>query len=343
MFHGPAYQGVAELGPMGDDGVDGVIEVLPAPGALLDCAGQLMGWWVMQTEAVDRLAMPVQIARIAFFAAPPAAGRVACRVRMREVGEREVRADLELDAGDRLWARIDGWTDRRFDSDDPVWAILMYPERNVLAVPQPDGHVVVTEHWRAAASRELMMRRYLGERERAEFEALGPRRRRSWLLGRIAIKDAVRLRRWADGAGPLYPVEIEVANGPSGRPLVRGPGCERLRVSVAHKDDLAVALVTDAGSPGIDVERIEPRSDGFARIAFTERELALGGDRPRDEWMARLWTAKEAVAKARDTGLGDPRRFEVRAVDGDRLVVDGTPVETRVDRDLVVAWTQEPT
>jgi phosphopantetheinyl transferase (holo-ACP synthase) len=330
------------MGPMGDDGVDGVIEVLPAPGALLDCAGQLMGWWVMQHEAVDRLAMPVRIERIALHGAEPTTGRIDCRVRVRELGERDVHADLELVDGGRVWARIDGWQDRRFDSDDPVWAVLMYPERNALGVVGAGGHVAVTEHWRAAASRELIMRRYLGERERADFDALGARRRRSWLLGRIALKDAVRLHRWANGAGPLFPVEIAVANLASGRPTVTGPGCDGLRVSVAHKDEIAVALVAaDGRSPGIDVERIEPRTDGFARVAFTDRELALGGDRPRDEWLTRLWTAKEAVAKARDKGLGDPRRFEVRDADGDRLIVDGTPVETRRDGELVVAWTHE--
>ena len=68
MFHGPQYSGVVTLGPVGSDGVDGAIDVLPAPGALLDCAGQLMGWWVMQSETHDRLAMPVMIARIELFA-----------------------------------------------------------------------------------------------------------------------------------------------------------------------------------------------------------------------------------------------------------------------------------
>ncbi len=129
---GPQYQGVVALGPVGDDGVDGTIDTLPAPGALLDCAGQLMGWWVMQSETRDRLAMPVLIARIELFAAHPApAERVECRVRMRGVGEREARADLELARNGRVWARITGWEDRRFDSDDAVWAVLaMYPERN---------------------------------------------------------------------------------------------------------------------------------------------------------------------------------------------------------------------
>ncbi|HTJ43577.1 MAG TPA: beta-ketoacyl synthase N-terminal-like domain-containing protein, partial [Kofleriaceae bacterium] len=74
MFHGPAYAGVVAMGPMGDDGVDGAIETLPAPGALLDCAGQLMGWWVMDHETIDRLAMPVHLAKLSFFADHPAPG-----------------------------------------------------------------------------------------------------------------------------------------------------------------------------------------------------------------------------------------------------------------------------
>ncbi|MCA9678814.1 MAG: polyketide synthase dehydratase domain-containing protein, partial [Myxococcales bacterium] len=344
MFHGPAYQGVVALGPMGDDGVDGAIDVLPAPGALLDCAGQLMGWWVMDHEPADRLAMPVRIERIRFHGPEPVAGRIACAVRFRSIAERDVIADLELCDGDRVWARIDAWQDRRFDSDDPVWAVLMYPERNALGVVRDGGVVEATEHWRAAASRDLIMRRYLGEAERAAFDEVAPRGRRAWLLGRIALKDAVRHHLWARGAVDVFPVEIAVANLASGRPVVTGPGCDGLRVSVAHKDELAVALVAaDGRTPGVDVERIAPRPDTFVRVAFTARELALGGDRPRDEWMTRLWCAKEAVGKARDTGLGDPRRVEVREVDGDRLIVDGAVVETRRDGDLIVAWThQEP-
>ncbi len=352
MFHGPAYQGVVAVGPVGDDGVDGAIEALPAPGALLDCAGQLMGWWVMQREPLDRLAMPVRIAQIALFGAEPTAGRrLDCAVRIRDVRAREVHADLELSAGGQVWARITDWEDRRFDSDDPVWAILMYPERNALGVAHPDGPVVVTEHWQAAASRELMMRRYLGERERAEFEQLDPRRRRGWLLGRIAIKDAVRQYLWARGAGPLFPAEIGVANLASGRPVITGPGTGELVVSLAHKDDVAVALVAPAGGRcGIDVERIAARPDSFAAVAFTEAELALGADRPRDEWMARLWTAKEALAKARapltgpgtGTVLGAPRRLEIQRAAGDLLIVDGEPVHTRRDGDLVIAWTPGP-
>jgi phosphopantetheine--protein transferase-like protein len=349
MFHGPRYQGVSMLGPLGDDGVDGEILTLPAPGALLDCAGQLMGWWVMHTEARDRLAMPVRIERISLYGPHPAAGaRVACRVRMRHVGEREVRADLELLAGGRPWAQITGWEDRRFDSDDAVWAVLMYPERNALAVPHDGGYVMVTEHWRAAASRELMMRRYLGERERAAHEALGPRARRGWLLGRIAIKDAVRQHLWARGAGPLFPAEVEVANDPSGRPTATAGG-RAFTVSVAHKDDVAAAIVGDDGEDvGIDIEKIEPRTAAFVDVAFTARERALLGDdsatpADRDARIAHLWATKEAVAKLRGTGITDPKRFEVRAAADTpltRLAIDDDLVELTRHADHVIAWTR---
>ncbi|MGE5185668.1 MAG: 4'-phosphopantetheinyl transferase superfamily protein, partial [Acidobacteriota bacterium] len=335
MFHGPAYQGVVELGPIGDDGVDGVIEVLPAPGALLDCAGQLMGWWVMQTETHDRLAMPMRIHRIVLHGPEPAVGtRVACRVRIREVTASEVTADLELSVDGRVYAAITGWTDRRFDSDEPVWAVLMYPEHNVLAEPRGEW-VLVREHWRAAASRELMMRRYLGERERAAHDALAPRGRRGWLLGRIAVKDAVRLHHWQGGERPIFPVEIEVGNDAQGRPFVAG---SELPISLAHKDDLAVAIVGAPGEAvGIDLERIEPRTDAFVQIAYTPAELALATD---DEQRARLWAAKEAVAKALGTGITDPKRFEVRARPDGRLQIDAFVVDTRREGAYVVAWTR---
>jgi phosphopantetheinyl transferase len=300
-----------------------------------------MGWWVMQSERADRLAMPVKIERVALFGQAPNVGeRVACSVRMRHVGEREVRADLELVANGRVWAKIDGWEDRRFDSDDPVWAVLMYPERNVLAVPQEGGYVTVTEHWRAAASRELMMRRYLGERERIAHEQVGLRGRRGWLLGRIAIKDAVRQHLWRRDAKPIWPVEIEVGNDPSGRPTVTTTHAVDLRVSVSHKDELAVAIVADGCDVGIDIERIAPRSDAFTGIAFTPGELALGGDRDLDEWLTRVWAAKEAVGKARGTGVTNPKQLEVRAADGDRLTIEHDIVDTRREGDYVIAWTR---
>jgi acyl transferase domain-containing protein/phosphopantetheinyl transferase len=340
MFHGPAFQGIEVLGPMGRNGIRGVLVARSAPGALLDNAGQLFGFWVMAYTDVDRLAMPVRVDRVTFFGTEPEAGeRVECAVRLTHLGPKEVRADMMLAHRGRIWARIEGWEDRRFDTDARLWPILREPERHLLSVLRDEGWVLLTDAWRSAPSREYLARRYLGERERSAYQATPPGRQRSWLNGRIAAKDAVRAWLWRHGHGPLFPVEIEIDNDARGRPFARGPFPADLRVSISHKDDLAAAIVSEARDVGIDLERVEARAASFEAVAFDDGERALLPAVERDEWLARAWAAKESVAKARGTGLGgNPRRFPLSRRDGERLLVDGLWVETRREGDHVVAW-----
>ncbi len=353
MFHGPDYQGVTELGPTASDGIRGRIVTQPARGSLLDNAGQLMGYWVMINTEVDRLAFPVRIKRIELFGPHPQDGRVlGCTVWISKMDATLVHSDMELVDAGRVWARITDWVDKRFDTDDVVWPALRFPEHNKLSSFRDEGFYLCVEHWRGSASRELIARRYLCQTEYERFEAMGLRAKRGWLLGRMAIKDAVRDWMWRRGHGPIYPIEIAVTNDERGRPHVSGPFTEDLRVSVAHKEDAAVARLAVGVDVGIDLERVEPRGDGFASIAFTDAERSLrAGNADRDEWLTRVWSAKEAVAKALGTGLeGNPRRFEVKEAAGERLLVGMTDpsdrmkpvwVETRRDGDHVVAWTCE--
>ncbi|MBA2472093.1 MAG: beta-ketoacyl synthase [Pseudonocardiales bacterium] len=359
MFHGPAFQGVAELGPVADDGIVGELITPPAPGALLDTAGQLFGFWIMKRTAQNRLAFPAGIDHVHYYGSPPRPGeRVRCVVRIRSVSATEVAADLELRRADgRLWASIDRWTDRRFDTDEVTWPVFLFPERNRIAQRQPGGWYLVRDRWPDPATRELVMRRYLSAAERMDYEQRAPRVARQWLLGRIAVKDAVRQWLWDAGAGPVFPIEITVTNDPSGRPRVVGPFTEPPDVSLAHTGSQAAALVADPGcSPGvgIDIERIVDRDDRTVAAILTNAERALidnlypsGPSRP--SWVTRFWAAKEAVAKAAGTGLGGrPHRFAVEQVDGDRLLVaagQGAPprwIQTEVGTEpepYAAAWT----
>jgi acyl transferase domain-containing protein/phosphopantetheinyl transferase len=327
MFHGPAYRGMERIVAVAREGVRGRLVVRPAPGALLDSAGQLYGYWATRHLSSDWSLLPQSVTEIRFFGPPPAVGeRLGCVVRVRAVRDKTVTADMELrSAGGAVWAHVVGWTDRRFAADDVLWALVNTPERVGLARPTGDGWVLALERWRDSASRDLVLRHYLDAAGRAELAGRNPRAAREWSLGRIAVADAVRYWLWGEGAGPVWAIEIGVGHTPAGRPVVTAlptrpdvAGFDPPRVSLAHKPELAVAIVHPHGDVGIDVEKVTAATPGVERQALADAELRLldglaGGDAcSRALWFIRMWSAKEAAAKADGTGLrGRPRRFVV--------------------------------
>ncbi|MFD6966829.1 beta-ketoacyl synthase N-terminal-like domain-containing protein [Streptomyces sp. NPDC059949] len=361
MFHGPRFAGVHEVRTVGSDGIHGVLRALPDPGALLDAAGQLFGHWMQLRLPVDRLVFPATVDRIRFCGPPPAPhDLVTATARIREVHDVTVRGDLELRrATGAVWARIEGWTYRRFGADERVWPMKFTPEVCGIGEPRPEGWCLARRRWTDPASQELVMRRYLGAAERAAYERLSPRARAPWLLGRIAAKDALRGLLWERGAGPVFPVEVPVGNDPAGRPLAEGPLTRGFRLSIAHKDRIAVALAHPTLPVGIDVEPLTSDPDALIRIALGPDELRLaerlaardGTGLPAA--LTALWCAKEAAAKAEGSGLGGrPRDWRV-AEDpdtGSLLVTspDGHPYPIRTASadvpplDHVVAWTAHP-
>ncbi|MEU7725712.1 beta-ketoacyl synthase N-terminal-like domain-containing protein [Streptomyces sp. NPDC040724] len=320
MFHGPRFAGVHEVRTVGSDGIHGVLRALPDPGALLDAAGQLFGHWMQLRLPVDRLVFPATVDRIRFFGPPPAPQElVTATARIREVHDVTVRGDLELRrASGGVWARIEGWTYRRFGADERVWPMKFTPEVCGIGEPRPEGWCLARRRWTDPASQELVMRRYLGAAERAAYERLSPRARAPWLLGRIAAKDALRGLLWDGGAGPVFPAEVPIGNDPAGRPLAEGPLTRGHRLSIAHKDRIAVALADPARPVGIDVEPVTADPDALIRIALGPDELRLAerlaarGGTGLPAALTALWCAKEAAAKADGGGLGGrPRDWRV--------------------------------
>ncbi|MGQ0838868.1 beta-ketoacyl synthase N-terminal-like domain-containing protein [Actinokineospora sp.] len=363
MFHGPRFQGVTELTAIGDRHVRGVLTTPPAPGALLDNVGQLLGYWIMAVLPERTTVFPVHMARIAFHGPHPAAGsRVDCLIRITGVTDTTLTADMQLVRDGTVWAEFTGWSDRRFDTDPGIRAVDRFPGSNTLSTRQPEGWTLVHERWPDLASRELIMRNMLGSAERVRYAGLRPNGKRQWLLGRIAAKDAVRGLLWTEGAGEVYPAELLVHNDEHGKPHVGGQhGCEvgDLTVSIAHRGEAGVALAR-RGVCGIDIEEITDRPRSTLDVALGPAEQALlrdlvaATDDPEALWFTRFWAAKEAVAKARGTGLrGRPTDYQVIAADGDRLRVrvDGTVSDVLVRqvanppglpvREYVVAWTAE--
>jgi phosphopantetheinyl transferase len=138
-------------------------------------------------------------------------------------------------------------------------------------------------------------------------------RRRKWLLGRAAAKNLVRDM----SAGGAVPDQgISVLNQPSGEPfvLVEGKGGWGRAISISHRSQvgMAAAPLDEAARIGADVESVEPRDRALVRQFFadSEAEMVEAGSHDRDEIVARVWSAKEAVLKLLGLGL----RVDTRGV-----------------------------
>jgi hypothetical protein len=223
MFHGPRFAGVASIDTLAGDGLTGSVVSLPARGALLDSVGQLIGHWMQVSTTADQTVLPSGIGAVRWYGPqPPPGRRLECTVRVRKVTATTMRADAEIRADGQVWCRIEDWATRRFATDDVIWRLKFAPGTSTLSWVAPGGWNVARERWPDTASREMMMRQYLNAAERAEYARISPVQQRWWLLGRIAVKDAVRQALWDRGAGPIYPCELTVAETGAGID-VRGP------------------------------------------------------------------------------------------------------------------------
>jgi 3-oxoacyl-(acyl-carrier-protein) synthase/phosphopantetheinyl transferase len=379
MFHGPLFQGITQLTAMGPHHIRGVITTPQAPGALLDNAGQLLGYWIVRTDTIKARAFPTFVRQISFFGPHPAAGtRLDCLVEIQSVTQTEVEANIQLTLDGRVWAEIIGWRDRRFENQVDTRREEKFPEHAMLSREQRGDWVLVHERWSDLASQAVIMRSHLSALERAEYEQCRPLARRQWLLGRIAVKDAVRKWLWDRGEGAVFPMEIRVYNDGAGRPNVvglHGRLLPEFDVSLAHCQEIGVALVrrrvTDHSARnncrlGIDVEEVTERPRSTHRITLTKSERKLLAARctetgePQALLFTKFWAAKEAVAKAEGVGLaGRPKHLAVLAAQGTRLLVgmrgdgsahndqpaywvDVAPIRNPEDlpaRHYVVAWT----
>ncbi len=344
MFHGPAYQGVVAFRGIGENGIDGTLQVPSGKGALLDNMGQLAGYWVME-QPENCLAMPVGVDRIRFFAPDPVVGEtLEADVRVVELDALNCVTNHQLrDAGGIVRVAIEGWRTRRYQMDKAFWVSSRLLSELSVSQPIPPNVVIFEDRYDTAILRDYLSRRYLTAAERETYESQSPRRRRQWLSGRIAAKDAVLtyLRR-ERGLKSVFPQELRIENDARGAPHIQPNVTDSvplsLHISLTHKGNLAAAIVGEA-PVGIDIERIEVRDEGFITMAFTAHErLLLRGEDDATAY-TRGWVAKEVIAKADGTGLrGNPKDFIIESREGDCLRVNGKWVVTHQLHDCIIGW-----
>ena len=138
-------------------------------------------------------------------------------------------------------------------------------------------------------------------------------------------------RAGAPGTGGSDLARIELLNHLTGAPYVEVDGGPAgVDVSLTDRAGHAVGLVgpvgTGPGTLGVDLELVEPRSEGFVTDFLTPAEAAWVRARRaahgEDGWQAAanlLWSAKEAALKVLRVGLrADTRSVPVTVDDGVR-------------------------
>ncbi|MCB9129175.1 MAG: polyketide synthase dehydratase domain-containing protein [Ardenticatenales bacterium] len=374
IFHGPRFQGIVTVDGFDPSGrTAATLRALPREAlfaqserpalltdpVLLDQPGQVVAFWIWEQFDRGHLIFPYRLAGLKLYGPPPRAGeRFDCRGWVTDLDEVRMASDLEVvDGRGRVWARLDGWEDRRFHFSEPVarymldrratdlsqpWPALLGQRSNAaglvarsLALSDlPEGFLTGHGgHWQRVLAHIV-----LSERERAQWRAQrGPERRRvEWLLGRVVAKESVRALLAAESALSPALADLEILSDGAGRPTVEAKGLPfAVRLSIAHRSGRAVALAGRGdryAGVGVDLESSEPMTEATSSVAFGPQERALIEGLPADSnWAMRGWCAKEAVGKAWGIGLGGaPRRWQLASAsdDGQFAVIPSAALAT---------------
>ncbi|MGZ9808959.1 beta-ketoacyl synthase N-terminal-like domain-containing protein [Pseudoroseicyclus sp. H15] len=320
--------------------------------ALLDQVGHGTAFWVAMGLGTDFSSFPSAIARIELpdarredTAGALLAGRLAFRdaedrPQERPEGARFMQGDFDVTAPDgTMLLQVRGWRDRFFDVPHAFYEARYRPRDAFYGAAAPGlfpGAPADVTIWQVPAFppgfledaggiwTRVLATTVLSEAERETFRSLtGPaKRRRDWLTGRVALKEAVRAHLAAVEGVLLLPADIEILTEEGGRPFVNpeplatlGVTTSAPEITLAHSGGAALAAAAPAGRViGIDME-VEAGVDAglLANGAFAEGERALLGE----GGLLFGWCAKEAAAKAYGQGLnGRPQSFALTAFGG---------------------------
>ncbi|GGN04285.1 polyketide synthase [Dyadobacter beijingensis] len=341
MFHGPAYQGIREVITVGTNGITGLISGDAGKGSLLDNAGQLFGLWLQLTLTKDRIAFPVKINEVEFYGEmEDQQGIFECTCRLTELTEDTATADFILKRDGTVWSIIRGWQNRRLEIDDKLWNVSMAPLQNILSDEVAPGVFLFRNAYQRVVSWDFILKRYFNQPEKRHQRGLMPNKKKEWMISRVAAKDATRMLLLRTRHEACFPIEFEIRSDEAGKPFLDGPMTGGVHISLAHKNLEAVAIASDKGPVGIDIEEIQPRSAGFTEIVFTPAELALLAGRDQDEWMTRCWVAKEAFGKMLGKGLmGNPKAYQIEEIKENALRIQNTWINTIKHFNYIIGWT----
>jgi acyl transferase domain-containing protein/phosphopantetheinyl transferase (holo-ACP synthase) len=344
-FHGPQYHSNTALVRVCSRGIESLAERRVGKGSLLDIMGQQIGLFLHLTKRENVASFPVRLKELTFYSDIfDQEGKFEHTLIITKLTDYSITADMVLTRNGKIWSVARDWVNQRFESSQQAWDVLIHPQNTTLA-NEIAPNVYYFSNKNQGNLLTLIGKRYLNYVDKAALADASNKQWREYLTSRIALKDAVRsfVRRGSDGL--LYPLEVFCVHDENGKPSVYGrpgvgDGIKDVQVSLAHKGDEAIAIAADH-PVGVDLEKIEEKSEGFLEFTFTERERELLASLKQPEGITRFWVAKEACAKKAGTGLGgNPKNFEISAVDGDVLYVGKQGVQTvSLGEEYVAGWT----
>lgn len=154
--------------------------------------------------------------------------------------------------------------------------------------------------------------------EKTYYETLKyDRRKKSYLLGRIAAKQAVSKLLGKDQAIDSFSIQFGVFNFP----VVRYVQHQNIQVSITHCDNLGIALAYPEEHPlGVDVEKIDVDKVETMKALIVDTEYDLISSCSLAEGSTLIWTIKEALSKILKTGL----TLEFKILEIETLQKEGT-------------------
>jgi 4'-phosphopantetheinyl transferase len=139
------------------------------------------------------------------------------------------------------------------------------------------------------------------EQERADKFKFA-RDRRRYLIAHTALRDILARYTLAD------PATLQFITGANGKPKLAPPLAGSIDFNLSHSHERALVAVNDRREIGVDLEFVKTDFEflDVAKHFFTEREIAsLAALRKslQRQTFYKCWTGKEALLKAKGTGL----------------------------------------
>jgi len=341
MFHGPRMQSVLQLHSVSKRVIEGTVAARPAVDwfpfpsnepqflldpLLLDNATHLVLYHLFEHQENVTALLPFLVESVDFYCQLPLIrGTVRVAAVMNSSTSFGTAADVYIyTQTGQVLARFTGISSRRISLNNEWKAQVNDPLHSYFSSEIEALQEFLPQAYTAILSADQLpddeatttwcLDYVLSGAEQNYYQSLpNAKRKKEWLGGRLAAKEAVRRLLAAQGIY-LCSADVIIEYSANGQPQAVGEWQTllgaNLSISITHKDSRAAAVAAFVGV-GIDMETLQAKESGFEKLALSAAETEWIDSAPaaaKNAMIIKLWSAKEAFGKAVGSGMSsDPR------------------------------------